>query len=39
MSEACLRLSFSPASELSGRITYADQMIAEFDLEPQDLLA
>ncbi len=39
MAEACLRLSFSPASELSGRITYADQMIAEFDLEPQDLLA
>ena len=39
MAEACLRLSYSPANELSGRITYADEMIAEFNLEPADLLA
>lgn len=39
MSEACLRLSYSPASEVSGRITYADEMIAEFNLVPADLLA
>jgi NAD(P)-dependent dehydrogenase (short-subunit alcohol dehydrogenase family) len=39
MAEACLRLSYSPASELSGRITYADEMIAEFKLEPAELLA
>ena len=38
MSEACLRLSYSPANEISGRITYADEMIAEFKLEPADLL-
>ncbi len=39
MAEACLRLSHSPANELSGRITYADEMIEEFSLEPADLLA
>jgi NAD(P)-dependent dehydrogenase (short-subunit alcohol dehydrogenase family) len=38
MSEACLRLSYSPANEISARITYADEMIAEFKLEPADLL-
>jgi NAD(P)-dependent dehydrogenase (short-subunit alcohol dehydrogenase family) len=38
MSEACLRLPYSPASEVSGRITYADEMIAEFNLVPADLL-
>lgn len=39
MSEACLRLVYSPASELSGRITYADEMMEEFKLEAADLLA
>ena len=38
MAEACLRLSYSPADELSGRITYADEMIAEFDLTAAELL-
>jgi citronellol/citronellal dehydrogenase len=38
MSEACLRLAYSPASELSGRITYADEMMSEFKLEAADLL-
>tara|TARA_Y100000588_G_C14247136_1_gene921900 strand:- start:152 stop:967 length:816 start_codon:yes stop_codon:yes gene_type:complete len=38
MAEACLRLSYSSAEELSGRITYADEMIAEFALEPAQLL-
>ena len=39
MAEACLRLSYSPAAEISGRITYADEMIEEFTLEPAELLA
>ena len=38
MAEACLRLSCSPASEISGRVTYADEMIEEFGLEPAELL-
>ncbi len=39
MAEACLRLAYGPTNELSGRITYADEMIAEFSLEPAELLA
>ncbi len=39
MAEACLRLSYSPANEISGRITYADEMIDEFTLKPAALLA
>jgi NAD(P)-dependent dehydrogenase (short-subunit alcohol dehydrogenase family) len=39
MAEACLRLAYSPASEISGRITYADEMIEEFKLKPAELLA
>jgi len=39
MAEACLRLSYSPASELSGRITYAADMMEEFGLEAAELLA
>ncbi|MDA0351723.1 MAG: SDR family NAD(P)-dependent oxidoreductase [Chloroflexi bacterium] len=39
MAEACLRLSYSPASELSGRITYADDMMKEFKLQAAELLA
>jgi citronellol/citronellal dehydrogenase len=39
MAEACLRLSYSPANELSGRITYAADMMEEFKLEAAELLA
>jgi len=39
MAEACLRLSYGDASALSGRITYAADMIKEFGLKPADLLA
>ena len=39
MAEACLRLSYSPANEISGRITYADEMMAEFKLEAAELIA
>ncbi len=39
MAEACLRLSYGDASKLSGRITYAVDMIKEFDLKPAELLA
>lgn len=39
MSEACLRLVYGDASTLSGRITYAVDMIKEFNLKPADLLA
>ncbi|PZC44160.1 MAG: NAD(P)-dependent dehydrogenase, short-chain alcohol dehydrogenase family [Chloroflexi bacterium] len=38
MAEACLRLAYSPANEISGRITYADELIEEFTLEPAELL-
>lgn len=39
MAEACLRLSYGDASTLSGRITYADVMLKEFNLQPAELLA
>jgi citronellol/citronellal dehydrogenase len=39
MAEACLRLSYGDASKLSGRITYAADMIKEFSLKPAELLA
>jgi citronellol/citronellal dehydrogenase len=39
MAEACLRLSYGDVSKLSGRITYAVDMIREFDLKPAALLA
>lgn len=39
MSEACLRLVYGDPSKISGRITYAADMIKEFDLKPADLLA
>ncbi len=39
MAEACLRLSHSPAQELSGRITYADDMMQEFGLNAAELIA
>jgi NAD(P)-dependent dehydrogenase (short-subunit alcohol dehydrogenase family) len=39
MAEACLRLVHGDASTLSGRITYAADMLKEFDLKPAELLA
>ena len=39
MAEACLRLSYGDPSKLSGRITYAADMIKEFSLKPAELLA
>ena len=39
MSEACLRLVHGDASTLSGRITYAADMMKEFKLDPAELLA
>ena len=38
MAEACLRLVYGNAQELSGRITYADDMLKEFDLKPAPLI-
>ena len=38
MAEVCLRLAYGPASEVSGRIAYADEMIEEIGLEPAELL-
>ena len=37
MSEACLRLCYGDPQELTGRIDYADEVIEEFNLQPQDL--
>ena len=37
MSEACLRLCYGNPKELTGRIDYADKVIEEFNLHPQDL--
>ena len=37
MSEACLRLCYGNPKDLTGRIDYADEVIEEFNLEPQDL--
>lgn len=39
MAEACLRLVYGDPSKLSGRITYAADMIKEFGLQPAELLA
>lgn len=39
MAEACLRLVHGDGSTLSGRITYADQMLKEFNLKPAELIA
>ena len=38
MAEACLRLCHGDASEITGRIDYADEVIKEFDLSPADLI-
>ena len=39
MAEACLRLCHGDPNLTTGRIDYADQVIAEFNLEPADLVA
>jgi NAD(P)-dependent dehydrogenase (short-subunit alcohol dehydrogenase family) len=39
MAEACLRLVYGDPSSLSGRITYAVDMLKEFSLKPAELLA
>jgi NAD(P)-dependent dehydrogenase (short-subunit alcohol dehydrogenase family) len=39
MAEACLRLSYGDPAVLSGRITYADVMLREFNLAPAELIA
>ncbi len=38
MAEACLRLVHGDPKEITGKITYADEMLKEFNLEPQDLI-
>ena len=38
MAEACLRLCYGDAKEITGRIDYADQVISEFELDPADLI-
>jgi len=39
MAEACLRLVHGDPAQISGRITYADDMLKEFSLTPAELLA
>jgi citronellol/citronellal dehydrogenase len=39
MAEACLRLVHGNPQEITGKITYADDMLREYNLEPEDLLA
>ena len=38
MAEACLRLSYGDPEEMTGKITYADQMLKEYELKPAELL-
>ena len=38
MAEACLRLVHGDPQEITGKVTYADVMIKEFNLDPQPLL-
>ena len=38
MAEACLRLCYGDPKVITGRIDYADKMLEEFSLEPQDLI-
>ena len=38
MAEACLRLCHGDASQITGRIAYADQVMEEFGLEAADLV-
>lgn len=39
MAEACLRLSYGDPHELTGKITYADVMLKEYNLQPAELIA
>ncbi len=39
MAEACLRLVHGDPKEITGKITYADEMIREFSLQPAELIA
>lgn len=39
MAEACLRLVYGDPKEITGRITYADDMLKEFKLQPAELIA
>ena len=39
MSEACLRLVYGNAQEITGKITYAADMLADYDLTPAELIA
>lgn len=39
MAEACLRLSYGDASEMTGKITYAADMLKDYNLEPAALIA
>lgn len=38
VAEACLRLCHGDPAEISGKITYADQVIKEYDLHPVELI-
>ncbi len=39
MAEACLRLSYGDAKEITGKITYAADMLKDYSLEPAELIA
>lgn len=39
MAEACLRLSYGDAKELTGKITYAADMLKDYSLEAAELIA
>lgn len=39
MAEACLRLCHGDAKEMTGKITYAADMLKDYDLKPADLIA
>lgn len=38
MAEACLRLVYGDVKEMTGKITYAADMLKDYDLKPADLL-
>ena len=39
MAEACLRLAYGDAKDLTGKITYADEMLKDYSLTPAELIA
>ncbi len=39
MAEACLRLSYGDAQDITGKITYAADMLKDYDLSPAELIA